>query len=61
MGRIGIRLDEMPKFTDDFRKLKNLQVEGLMTHFASAENPEDNDFTELQVHRFYTALKISYR
>lgn len=58
MGRIGVRFDEFAEFADKLIELKNLRVEGLMTHFASADNLTENDFTGEQIRRFYKALEI---
>lgn len=52
MGRVGIRHDEVSEFADELTKLGNLRVEGLMTHFASADDLSQNPFTELQIKRF---------
>ncbi len=57
MGRIGVRFDEVSGFIEKLRKLKNLHVEGLMTHFAAADNLQENDFTNLQIKRFEDAFK----
>ncbi|HXH70217.1 MAG TPA: alanine racemase [Pyrinomonadaceae bacterium] len=58
MGRIGIRFDEVKEFVERLKPLKNLSVEGLMTHFAAADNLSENDFTNIQTKRFDEAVKI---
>jgi alanine racemase len=58
MGRIGVRFDEIDKFSEMLKRFQNLQVEGIMTHFASADNLNENSFTNLQIQRFYDAVKI---
>lgn len=58
MGRLGVRFDEIENFADSLGKLKNLEVEGLMTHFAAADDLQENDFTNLQIERFYKAVSI---
>lgn len=58
MGRLGVRFDEVKEFADRLKQFQNLQVEGVMTHFASADNLKENDFTNLQIQRFYEAVKI---
>jgi len=55
MGRLGVRWDQLPEFINGLGKAKNLQVEALMTHFASADDPVENEFTGLQIDRFYEA------
>jgi alanine racemase len=57
MGRIGVRFDEAEAFAERLKKFTNLRVEGIMTHFASADNLRENDFTNLQIRRFYAAVK----
>ncbi len=58
MGRIGVRFDEVKEFVEVLKPLKNLCVEGVMTHFAAADNLLENDFTNLQIKRFDEAVKI---
>lgn len=57
MGRIGVRYDEVADFAGKLKEFRNLRVEGLMTHFATADNLMENDFTNLQVERFYDSVK----
>ena len=58
MGRLGVRFDEVDEFTEKLKALKHLNIEGLMTHFAAADNLSENDFTDLQINRFNDALTI---
>lgn len=58
MGRIGVRFDEVKAFADKLLEFKNLKIDGLMTHFAAADNLFETDFTNLQIDRFYKALEI---
>lgn len=58
MGRVGIRAENSKPFADLLASMKNLRIDGLMTHFAAAENPVENDFTELQNDRFETACDV---
>ena len=58
MGRIGVRFDQVKEFAEKFKKFKNLNVEGIMTHFAAADNMEENDFTHKQIKRFDSAVEI---
>jgi alanine racemase len=58
MGRIGVRFEDVKDFVGGFKKFKNLRLAGLMTHFAAAENLQQNDFTDKQIRRFYDALEI---
>ena len=58
MGRIGVRFDEVKEFAAKLKESSNLNVDGLMTHFASADDLAENEFTEMQISRFYDAVDI---
>lgn len=58
MGRIGVRFDEVKEFAEQLRGYNNLSVDGLMTHFAAADNLSENDFTNGQVNKFDEAVAI---
>lgn len=58
MGRLGVRWDEVREFAAELKKFSSLRVDGLMTHFASADDLAANDFTDLQISRFYDAVAI---
>ncbi len=65
MGRIGVALDELDEFLDRARAYPNVRLDGLLSHFASAdltdagaaEAPRGGGrFTREQVARFREAL-----
>ena len=58
MGRIGVRFDEVKDFAESLKKFTNLRVDGMMTHFANADNLSENDFTNEQIKRFDKAVAI---
>ena len=58
MGRIGVRYDQVADFADRLKALDHLSVEGIMTHFAAADDLAENDYTELQIKRFHEAVGI---
>ena len=58
MGRIGVRYDEVSLFVEQLKTFKHLRVEGIMTHFAAADNLRENDFTVLQIKRFNNSVKV---
>ena len=58
MGRIGIRFDELKEFAGKLHDYNNLRVDGLMTHFAAADNLSENDFTDGQISKFNEAVAI---
>lgn len=57
MGRLGVRYAELDSFLDAVAGFKNVKMDGLMTHLASADDPDQNDFTLRQISRFEVALK----
>jgi alanine racemase len=57
MGRLGIRWDQLDPFIASLGTFKNLHVEGLMTHFASANDTSEDIFTNTQIDRFHDAVK----
>jgi alanine racemase len=61
MGRAGIRHDEIATFVDALSRFKNLAVTGLMTHFAAADDPMQDEFTRLQIARFESACHLFRR
>jgi alanine racemase len=57
MGRLGVRWTEVSEFAQGLSELANIHVTGMMTHFASADDPEQFDFTEQQIDRFNDAIR----
>lgn len=55
MGRIGLWHEQAYEFVKMFTRMKNLQMEGIYTHFASASR--DNFFTGYQLTSFENLLK----
>lgn len=58
MGRIGVRFDELKELVEAFKSTKYLNIEGVMTHFAIADDLSENDFTNIQIKRFDDAIKV---
>lgn len=54
MGRLGIWHEEAEKLFDAIKTAQHLEIDGVYTHFAYAEN--DIEFTELQRTRFMEAI-----
>src|SRR5258707_10738124 len=52
MGRLGIRAHDVREFCEALSRLQNIRVDGLMTHLASADDPDQDDFTTRQLERF---------
>jgi alanine racemase len=58
MGRLGVRFDEVPDFCDSLKSFRNIRVDGLMTHLASADDEAFNSFTHGQLERFEQAVAL---
>lgn len=58
MGRLGIRHDSVVEFANAIRDYKHVRIDGLMTHFASADDPAYEGFTKEQIKRFREASKL---
>ncbi len=56
MGRLGVRFDELGDFVNSLKKFQNIRVDGLMTHFAAADEPSCGPLTKDQVQRFENAV-----
>ena len=56
MGRLGVRAEDVLQFCDALRQFKNIRVDGLMTHLASADDEHQTDFTRKQFERFNHAV-----
>jgi alanine racemase len=56
MGRLGVRYDEAAEFAARLQAFRNVRVDGLMTHFAAADEPRRDCFTEEQFGRFREAV-----
>lgn len=57
MGRFGCRADEALALAQQIMNCPNLVLEGIMTHFACADNPEDDAFTRRQVQKFDSVIE----
>ncbi len=55
MGRVGFLPEEFPPALDEIAAMPNLAIEGIMTHFPSADE-SDKSFTREQLARFRAAL-----
>ncbi|MFV0388450.1 MAG: alanine racemase [Pyrinomonadaceae bacterium] len=52
MNRIGIRFDQIGEFLQCIKPFKNIHIEGVMSHFAAADDEDQREFTMLQAARF---------
>jgi alanine racemase len=58
MGRLGVRWDEMGEFVDSLGRFRNIRVDGVMSHFAAADDPSCEPLTEHQLRRFEEAVRV---
>jgi alanine racemase len=56
MGRIGVLSEEAPAFVNRLRKFENLEIEGIASHFATAD-VGNSSFTEEQLKRFSRTIE----
>ena len=58
MGRLGIPYGEVPQFLAELKKLPNIVLEGVISHFASADELDESGqyFTRIQGERFAWVL-----
>jgi alanine racemase len=58
MGRVGVRPGDVGEFAELLLKRSHLDVEGVMTHFAAADEPAEDKFTREQIDSFSQAVEI---
>lgn len=58
MGRLGVRHDAVKEFLDAIRDYTQVRIDGLMTHFASADDPRQDCFTKEQITRFHEVRAV---
>jgi len=56
MGRIGVLAKEAPAFAKRVRKFENLEIEGIASHFSTADGG-NSSFAEEQLQRFTRTLE----
>jgi alanine racemase len=59
MGRLGIPAADAPEFFRELRKLENIELEGILSHFASADELDDSGrhYTDNQSKSFMDAIR----
>jgi alanine racemase len=60
MGRLGIPYDQAPAFFKEFQRFRNIDLEGLISHFATSDELEGTGLqhTDLQEERFRTVVAM---
>lgn len=59
MGRLGVPYDQVPALLDVLKLLPNIYLEGVVSHFASADELDESGqfFTRLQAERFNSVVE----
>jgi alanine racemase len=58
MGRLGIRSDQLSHFVSGLKEFQNVRIDGLMTHFAAADDAACEPLTNGQIQRFDAAAAM---
>jgi alanine racemase len=56
MGRVGVPAKDVYEFAAGLKRFKYLDVEGIMTHFAVADDLAQIEFTNRQIEQFRSAV-----
>ncbi len=60
LGRLGVPLNEFSTFVQALRHFTNIRLDGLMTHFAEADEL-DPAYTNLQIEKYEEALRLVHQ
>ena len=58
MGRLGIRSDQLGEFISALSQFENVRIDGLMTHFAAADDAACQPLTQDQIRKFNEAVAL---
>jgi alanine racemase len=58
MGRLGVRFDQVSDFAGRLDQFSNVRIDGMMTHFAAADDASCRPLTMDQIHRFDEAVSV---
>lgn len=58
MGRLGVRIDQLSEFVAALKEFQNVRIDGLMTHFAAADDAACQPLTQNQIRRFDEAAAL---
>jgi len=58
MGRLGVRWDQLKDFVSQLNQFKNVRIDGLMTHFAAADDAGCQPLTRDQIGRFEESVNL---
>ncbi len=57
MNRLGLSHKELPAYLAVLKQYPNLQLEGIMSHLADADNPSNDALTKRQVEQFDASVE----
>ena len=58
MGRLGVRFDQLSEFVGALAQFRHIRIDGLMTHFAAADDSARQPLTTDQIRRFDNAAVL---
>ncbi len=58
MHRLGLQTSELEAYLATLKRYPQLQLEGVMTHLADADNPDSSAYTEQQIKSFDQAVAL---
>jgi alanine racemase len=58
MGRLGVRFDQFSDFLSTIENCKNISIDGLLTHFAAADDAACQPLTQTQIQKFNDAVQL---
>jgi alanine racemase len=57
LGRLGVPFDQFPAFLRELKKIPNIEVEGILSHFSMTDREED--YSSAQWRKFQQALEMA--
>jgi alanine racemase len=58
MGRLGVRFDELSEFAGALKQFRNVNIDGVMSHLAAADDNSCEPLTHDQIRRFEQAVTV---
>ena len=58
MGRLGVRFDQLNDFLASLSEFKHIGIDGVLTHFAAADDSSCKPLTDDQIRRFHQAVSM---
>ncbi len=59
-GRQGIMLEELESFLTYIKRYRNINIDGISSHLANAEDPLNIDYSYNQIREFKKAIEIAH-